>query len=90
MVAGPGNDDSLLVLVSVANEMQAALIVNTLEAHGIRATATGDFTSGFRAEGPAMYAYSSNGRICRKPAKCSRASVNCPTTLTVLSPRGVF
>ena len=52
MVAGPENDDALLVLVSVANEMQAALIVNTLEDHGIRATATGDFTSGFRAEAP--------------------------------------
>ena len=52
MVAGPEADDALLVLVSTANEMQAALIVNTLEAHGIRTTATGDFTSGFRAKAP--------------------------------------
>jgi hypothetical protein len=44
--------ESLTVLKSVAHEFEAALIVNALEDHGIRATAAGDFTSGFRAEAP--------------------------------------
>lgn len=52
MTEEPGNEHSLVELRAAANELEAALIVNTLEAYGIRATATGDFTSGFKAEAP--------------------------------------
>lgn len=43
---------STVVLVSTPNEVEAALIVDTLVAHGIRATMTGVYTAGFRAEAP--------------------------------------
>jgi hypothetical protein len=39
-------------LVWLANELEAAMIVNALEDQGIRATAVGGYTSGFRAEAP--------------------------------------
>jgi hypothetical protein len=45
-------DDELAVLVAVASDVEAAPIVSTLEAHGILATATGGFTSDFKAEAP--------------------------------------
>lgn len=40
------------VLVNVATEAQASLIVALLDEHGIEAHATGGFTSGFRAGMP--------------------------------------
>ena len=40
------------VLVSVPGEVEAAVIVNALEEHGIGARATGGYTSGFKAEAP--------------------------------------
>ncbi len=46
------SNDSLVVLKSVANEIEAALIVNVLGDYGIAATATGGFISGFKAEAP--------------------------------------
>jgi len=42
----------LETLAWLANEFEAALIVNALEEQGIRAAAVGDYTSGFRAEAP--------------------------------------
>jgi hypothetical protein len=45
-------NDSLTVFKLVPNEIEAALIVNTLEAQGISATATGGYVSGFKAEAP--------------------------------------
>ena len=42
------------VLVSVANEVEAAAVVSALAAHGIRARAVGGYTSGFRAEAPGL------------------------------------
>jgi hypothetical protein len=46
------SDETLVVLRSVANEIEAALIVNVLGDYGIAATATGGFISGFKAEAP--------------------------------------
>jgi nitrogen regulatory protein PII-like uncharacterized protein len=40
------------VLLTVANEMEAAVIVNALAEHGVDAFATGGYTSGFKAEAP--------------------------------------
>jgi hypothetical protein len=34
--------------------VEAAAIVTALDAHGVRATVTGSFTAGFRAEAPGM------------------------------------
>ncbi len=42
----------LETLAWLGNELEAALIVNALEEQGIRATAVGGYTSGFRAEAP--------------------------------------
>lgn len=39
-------------LVRVTTEAEAVAIVTALEAEGIRATATGGYTAGFRAEAP--------------------------------------
>ena len=48
-----GSDSgSPVVLVSVPNEMEAALIANSLCERGIEATTTGGYTSGFKAEAP--------------------------------------
>lgn len=43
---------NLEVLVAVSNEVEAAAIVGALADQGIRALATGGYTSGFRAEAP--------------------------------------
>ena len=43
---------SLLELVSVPTEIEAAVIVAALERNGIQAVAAGALTSGFRAEAP--------------------------------------
>ncbi len=39
-------------LVSVPNDLEAAMIVSTLAAQGVDATTSGEFTAGFRAEAP--------------------------------------
>jgi hypothetical protein len=44
--------NELKVVASVPNEMEAGAIVNALEQKGIQAIATGEYTSGFRAEAP--------------------------------------
>ena len=44
--------DELVELNRVSNEAEAAIIVNALADVGIRALATGGFTSGFKAEAP--------------------------------------
>lgn len=44
--------DEPVQLMRVPNDMEAAIIVNALANHGIRATATGGFTAGLRAEAP--------------------------------------
>ncbi len=49
MTAVPVNPEAL---VSVPSEIEAAFIVNTLAEHGIRASAVGGYTSGFKAEAP--------------------------------------
>lgn len=46
------SDDHVALLTSVPNEMEAGIIVGALEGRGIKATMTGTFTSGFRAEAP--------------------------------------
>ena len=48
----PVDPTSPRVLVSVPDEFEAAQIVHILAEHGIRATQTGGYTSGFRAEAP--------------------------------------
>ena len=42
----------LETLISVPGEMEAALIANLLQEHGICAKAVGGYTSGFKAEAP--------------------------------------
>jgi tRNA G26 N,N-dimethylase Trm1 len=44
--------DPLEILTRVANEMEAMIVVNALERCGIRAVATGGYTSGLKAEAP--------------------------------------
>ena len=44
--------ESPKVVKSVPSEIEGAAIVATLADHGIKASTTGDFTSGFRAEAP--------------------------------------
>lgn len=44
--------DNPVVLTSVANEILAGTIVSALAECGIEASATGSYTSGFRAEAP--------------------------------------
>ncbi len=46
--------DKLHTLTRVNDEMQASLVVAALQECGIKATATGGFTAGFRAEAPGM------------------------------------
>ena len=48
----PDADNTPETLVSVPNDLEAAMIVSTLAAHGVDATTSGDFTAGFRAEAP--------------------------------------
>jgi hypothetical protein len=40
------------VLLSVANEIEAAAMVNALAEYGVEAFAAGGYTSGFKAEAP--------------------------------------
>ena len=48
--------DELQLLTTKPNEMEAALVVNALENEGIKAIATGEHTSMFKAEAPGMVA----------------------------------
>ena len=48
------NQDHLATLATVSTEMEAQLIVNLLNEHGIAAVATGGSTSQFRAEAPGV------------------------------------
>ena len=45
-------DDQVVVLMSAANEAEAAIIIARLDAEGIQATTVGALTAGFRAEAP--------------------------------------
>lgn len=49
-------DDPLspVTIVRVPSDVEASAIVTALAAHGIRATTTGSYTAGFRAEAPGM------------------------------------
>jgi len=49
MTTDPNNPE---VLTSVSSDVEAAAIVNALAERGIKASAIGGFTSGFRAEAP--------------------------------------
>ena len=49
-------DDTLELLTTKPNEMEAALVVNALENEGIKAIATGEHTSAFKAEAPGLVA----------------------------------
>ena len=49
-------DEPLVILATKPNEMEAALIVNALEDEGIKAIATGAYTSMFKAEAPGTVA----------------------------------
>ena len=46
------DDENLSKLTTVPGEFEAKAIVSALEAEGIRATAVGGFTAGFKAEAP--------------------------------------
>lgn len=46
--------DDLELLITAATEVEAAIITNALEEHGVRAVATGGYTSGFKAEAPGV------------------------------------
>jgi hypothetical protein len=46
------DDENLSKLTTVPGEYEATAIVSALEAEGIRATAVGGFTAGFKAEAP--------------------------------------
>ena len=50
--AGSKDDNGPVTLLTVPNQAKAAIIALRLEAHGIEATTTGDFTAGFLAEAP--------------------------------------
>ena len=45
-------NDKLVTLTQVDDEVNASIIISTLEKAGIKATSTGVFTAGFRAEAP--------------------------------------
>ena len=45
-------NERVVLLTSAPNEMEAGVIVGALEERGIKATMTGTYTSGFRAEAP--------------------------------------
>ncbi len=47
-----GEVSDVVVLTSVATEAEAVMIVAVLEDSGLRATITGELTSGFRASAP--------------------------------------
>jgi hypothetical protein len=44
--------DHLALLTSTPTEMEASIIIAALEENGIRATKSGEYTAGFRAEAP--------------------------------------
>ncbi|WP_146390726.1 putative signal transducing protein [Allorhodopirellula solitaria] len=46
------NDANLVSVAERSSEIAASVIVNVLADEGIRATAVGGFTAGFRAEAP--------------------------------------
>jgi pheromone shutdown protein TraB len=46
------HSDHIVPLTSAPDEMEAGIIVAALEEHGIKATMSGVYTSGFRAEAP--------------------------------------
>jgi hypothetical protein len=46
------DDENLARLTSVRNEMEAGIIIGALEQEGIKATMSGVYTAGFRAEAP--------------------------------------
>ena len=46
------DNDSPEILARVTSDIEAAVIVNALAAHGITASTAGGFTAGFRAEAP--------------------------------------
>lgn len=46
------NEHKLETLIRVADEVKSSVIVNMLADNGIKATSTGGFTAGFRAEAP--------------------------------------
>ncbi len=54
MTNDPNHNDPnhLAVLTRVRTDIEAASIVAALEGRGIKATATGGYTAGFRAEAP--------------------------------------
>jgi hypothetical protein len=46
------DDEKLKTLTTASNDFEASAIVSALEAEGIRATAVGGYTAGFRTEAP--------------------------------------
>jgi hypothetical protein len=46
------DNENLARLTSVRNEMEAGIIIGALEQEGIKATMSGVYTAGFRAEAP--------------------------------------
>ncbi len=50
------NDEKLVTVAERPDELSASIVISLLQEEGIRAVATGGFTSGFRAEAPGMVA----------------------------------
>ena len=48
----PDDPNDPVLLTSAPNEMEAGIIVGALEEQGIKATMSGVYTAGFRAEAP--------------------------------------
>ena len=48
----PADAQEPVLLTSAPNEMEAGIIVGALEEEGVKATMTGVYTAGFRAEAP--------------------------------------
>ena len=50
------DSEKLVTIAERPDEMSASILISLLQEEGIRAVATGGFTSGFRAEAPGMVA----------------------------------
>ncbi|MAT70949.1 MAG: hypothetical protein CMJ58_15665 [Planctomycetaceae bacterium] len=68
----PDNSQELVVVKSVRDEMEAAMVVALLERIGVDAVADGGFTAGFRAEAPGEVAI----RVRREDEAAARQALD--------------
>jgi hypothetical protein len=52
MASSPEHPEHVVAVTSLPNELEAGVVVAALEEAGIKATMSGTFTAGFRAEAP--------------------------------------